>query len=153
MERRRSEVLDNPLPKSVDLERELLFALLVAGDAKNLEGLHRRDFTDELHGEVFQAMKDVAGKGAEWLEATPVLERIGVGKRRDIIVAWLEKYRDSHGVPANIEYYKMTLRELRKRRALIALSCELLKRVHDSERMVGETRIWLERQLKLVDLL
>lgn len=151
--RARQDLLEKPLPKSVELERELLLALIVAGDVKNLDGLHRRDFTDELHGEVFQAMKDVTTAGAEWLEAEPVLQRIGKGKRHDMILCWLENYRKSHGVPANIAYYKATLRELRRRRALIAVSCELLKRVYDSECVVGDMRRWLDRQLNLVDQL
>lgn len=151
--RRRNEWLDRQAPKSVELERELLLALLVGGDVKNLEGLHVKDFTDELHAEVFVAMKELESSGIRCLEVEPVLVQVGAGQRRDLIAVWFEKYRISHGVAANIPYYKKCLRELRRRRALIAVSCDLTKRCFDEQTPVGDTRSWLTRQLERVDQL
>ena len=145
--------MERQLPKSIELERELLLALLVGGDVKNLEGLHVKDFTDELHAEVFGAMKQVEARGIKWLEVEPVLVQIGAGQRRDLITVWIEKYRNSHGVAANIEFYKKSLRELRRRRALILLGCGLTKRCFDDLAEVGDTRMWLTRQLERVDQL
>lgn len=150
---KRREILDQPLPKSVEIERELLLALFVSGSVSNLEGLHQRDFTDELHVEVFKAMKAVSAAGIVELEVEPVLVQVGAGKRRDLVVTWLENYRNSHGVPANIPYYKKSLRELRRRRALISVACDLLKNSYDTEMAVGDTRAWLTRQLDLIDAL
>jgi len=138
------------LPKSVELERELLLALLVAGDVNNLDGLHLKDFTDELHCDVYKAMRRVQSGGAKELEVAVVLADVGEGARRDMIVEWLSRWRDSHGVPGNVPYYKRQLRDLRVRRARILVGLELAKRSYDMETRTCDTGAWLATQIDLI---
>lgn len=151
--KRRSELLDQPLPKSVDIERDLLLALITAGDVTNLDGLEKRDFTDPLHREVFEAMQRVRALGVVWLEAGLVINEMGAQARRDAIVEWLEKYRNWHGVVANIKAYKTVLRCQRRRRGLIQIATELLKRAYDPSQPPAETRSWVGKAIGVFDLL
>jgi len=145
------DLFDRKPPKSSDMERELLIAVLANGVIDGLEGLQRNDLTDPIHWQLFDAMKTLQRRGAMWLDTRVVLMEMPEGDRKELVANWLAEWRESIGVVANIPYYKAALRELRKRRALLLIAAQTMRRAHDEHEPIDTTRAWISKQLEHLD--
>ena len=150
-ERKRRQT-DEPLPGNSELERELIAALFVdeSASAEAFQFLEERDFLEEVNALIFSELK-AAWEAKQPYQTPAVLKQWLISRGADERIkafcgqAWLEFLSEiirGGGVGAYIGYYCRELRKLRKRRAAVLASLELLRMAQDG---TVEPTQWAER--------
>ena len=133
--------------RSPDVERALVAALCVdPGELHRANGLSPRDFADPSLGAVYATICDCEAAGRPI--TNPVLLVDTLRQRTDLP----DNYRSiafvaglvAEGMPAHVQHYADTIREQSRRRSLMAMGEELLRRLDDPTQPVEAIRAWAE---------
>ena len=137
------------MPNNQEAERALLGSLLIDHGmiaAVQATGLQSAEFYGELHGSVYQAMCDLAGRGiaADYvtLADTLALKRNGDKSTLEAMggsVA-LTKLLDATPTHIHAAYYAGIVRDLASRRRLIQAAAEIAETAHNHTGPIDELR-------------
>jgi replicative DNA helicase len=133
--------------RSPDVERALLAALCLDPTAvARLNGLSPHEFSDACLGAVYATVLDAEQAG--FPVQNPIMLVDLLAKRRDLP----EQYRSiafvcglvAEAMPHHVAHYADAIREAARRRALMAMGEELLRRLDDPTDPVESIRTWVE---------
>jgi replicative DNA helicase len=147
-------------PCNVQIERELIGCLLIAGCEYALDTLQAKDFHDEFCAFLFTEIREARqqkvpvnseGTLLHWLTGRGALAKAGAKYPRD--TAWHLADMMSKGIVANVQHYCGVLRELRKKRAAKHVSLDLLRMSVKDEVTAEKWRSEVDSKLRDFDRL
>lgn len=130
-----------------DVERALLGSVLVDPlQLPHVASVSSRDFADLDLGRVFDAIRDLDASGRPVSDPWVLIEHLR--QRSDIC----DSYRSpafvaglvACGVAAHVRYYASAVLDGSRRRSLMAIGEQLLRRLDDPTEPLEEVRTWLE---------
>lgn len=158
---RDSSLDENDLwPSNVQIERELIGCLLLAGCEYALDALQAKDFHDGFCAFLFSEIREARVQGVpvnsegtllHWLAKRGALKK--AGQKYPTNTAWHLADMMTKGVVANVKHYCEVLRELRKKRAAKRISLDGLRLAQSDDVPSDQWRTEVEGYLRDFDRL